>query len=120
MTLARRVLVLCADKAFTRELATALKAAGAAVDAHAALSELSSGELQATLVVVHEDGELAGATSKLVPRLAADARMIAVPRKADIAAAVALMQISERVAAVLVADPFDPAPSRAHLVERTG
>jgi hypothetical protein len=109
LTLARRVTVLCADKAFARDLATALKAAGATVDAQATLSELVSGELQAALVVVYEDGVLAGATSQLVPQLTDDARVIVILPKANIAAAVAMMQISERVAGVLVADPFDPA-----------
>ncbi|HUJ62006.1 MAG TPA: PEGA domain-containing protein [Kofleriaceae bacterium] len=105
--LARRVIALCADKALARQIATALKAAGGAVDAHSSLAELAKGDLQAALVVIHLDGELATAAAELAPRLAGDSRVIAILPKADLPAVVDIMQSSERIAGILAAADFD-------------
>lgn len=67
--LARRVIALSADKVFAKQLGTAMKAAGGAVEVHASLDGLGR-EIQAALVVVHLDGELVDAIGPLVPRLA--------------------------------------------------
>ncbi len=105
--LARRIIAVSPDKAFGKQLAVALKAAGGAVDSHATLEELGSGLLQAALLVIHLDGPLASAAPELVARLAADTRVIAVLPRSNLAAVVDIMQASDRVAGMMVAETFD-------------
>ncbi len=105
--LARRVIAVSPDKAFGKQLATALKAAGGAVDLHAALDELGKGDLQAALVVLHLDGALATASAELLPRLTGDARVIAVLPRSNLAAVVDIMLSSDRLAGILVAEELD-------------
>src|SRR3984885_11838534 len=105
--LARRIIALSADKAFGKQLATALKAAGGAVDSHQTLDELGKGEIQAALVVLHLDGELATAAAEILPRLSGDSRVIAILPRSNLAAVVDIMQSSDRVAAMIVAEDFD-------------
>jgi hypothetical protein len=105
--LARRIIALSPDKAFGKQLATALKAAGGAVDLHASLDTLGKGDLQAALVVLHLDGELGTAAAEILPRLIADTRVICVLPRTNLAAVVDIMQSSDRVAGLLVAEDFD-------------
>jgi hypothetical protein len=105
--LAKRVIVISGDKAYGRQLATALKAAGGTVDIHAGLDELGKGELQAALVCLHLDGALASAAAEVVPRLTGDARAICVLPRSNLAALVDIMQSSDRIAGVLVAEDLD-------------
>ena len=105
--LAKRVIVVSAEKAYSRQLATALKAAGGTVDTHASLDTLGKGELQAALVVMHLDGALSAAAAELVPRLTGDARVIAVLPRSNLPAVVDIMQSSERMAGILVAEELD-------------
>jgi hypothetical protein len=105
--LARRIIAVSPDKAYGKQLATALKAAGGAVDLHLTLDELGKGDLQAALVVLHLDGELATAAAELIPRLTGDARVIAVLPKTNLAAVVDIMQSSDRLAGLLVAEDLD-------------
>ncbi len=107
--LARRIIAVSPDKAFGKQLATALKAAGGAVDAHQTIGELGTGDVQAALVVLHLDGELATAAAELVPRLTGDTRVIAILPKTNLAAVVDIMLSSSRVAGTMVAEPFDAA-----------
>ncbi|HTR53930.1 MAG TPA: PEGA domain-containing protein [Kofleriaceae bacterium] len=102
--LARRVIALSSDKALGRKITAALKAAGGAVDVHATLDELGKTELQAALVVVHLDGELAGIAAELLQRLVGDTRVIAVLPRTNLAAVVDIMQASERLAGMIVAE----------------
>jgi PEGA domain len=104
--LARRVIAVSPDKAFAKQLGTALKAAGGAVETHQSLDALGRGELQAALVVVHLDGELAGALDLITARLSGDARMVVVVPGHQLTQFVDVMRTSERVAGVLVADDF--------------
>ena len=104
--LARRVIALSPDKAFAKQLGTALKAAGGAVEVHTALDALGRGELQAALVVLHVEGALADEVAALAARLPDDGRLIVVLPKPDLARAIALMQSTPRLAGVLVADHF--------------
>src|SRR5580704_10878790 len=106
--LARRIIALSADKAFGKHIATALKAAGGAVDLHQNLDELGKGEIQAALLVLHLDGELATAAAELLPRLTGDARVIAILPRGNLPAVVDTMLASDRVAAMLTAESFDP------------
>ena len=105
--LARRIIALSPDKAFGRQVAIALKAAGGAVDAHTTLAELGTGDLQAALLVLHLDGALAGAAPEVVRRLTSETRMIANLPRSNLAAVVDIMQASERVAGMMVAEDFD-------------
>jgi CRISPR/Cas system-associated exonuclease Cas4 (RecB family) len=105
--LAKRVIVVCADKTYTRQLATALKASGGTVDTHKSLEELGKGDLQAALVVLHLDGELSSAAAEVVPRLTGDARVIAVLPRSNLPAVVDIMQSSDRMAGILVAEELD-------------
>jgi hypothetical protein len=106
--LSKRVIALSPDKALGKQIATALKAAGGAVDSHAAPGELGTGDLGAALLVLHLDGELATAAAELVPRLTGEARVIAIVPRSNLAAVVDVMQASDRVAGVLVAEALDP------------
>ena len=74
--LARRIIAVSPDKAFGKQLVIALKAAGGAVDLHPTVEELGSGDLQAALVVLHLDGDLAAAGPAIVQRLTSDTRVI--------------------------------------------
>ncbi|HSD90560.1 MAG TPA: PEGA domain-containing protein [Kofleriaceae bacterium] len=105
--LARRIIAVSPDKAFGKQLATALKAAGGAVDLHTTLEDLGKGELQAALVVLHLDGELQTAAAELLPRLVGDSRVIAVLPRSNLPAVVDIMQSSDRIAGMMVAEDFD-------------
>jgi hypothetical protein len=104
--LARRVIAISPDKAFGKQLAIALKAAGGTVDSYSSLDNMSN-ELQAALLVMHLDGDLAGASASIVGRLVGDTRVIAVLPRSNLAAVVDIMQASERVAGMMVAEDFD-------------
>ncbi len=94
------------DKAFGKQLAVALKAAGGTVDSHTSLESLGN-QLQAALVVVHLDGDIAGIGPDLLQRLIGDTRVIALLPRSNLAAVVDIMQASDRVAGMLVAEDFD-------------
>ncbi len=106
--LARRIIALSPDKAFGKQLATALKAAGGAVDAHQTLDSLGKADLQAALVVLHLDGDMAAAAAEVLPRMTGDGRVIAILPRSNLATIVDVMQASERVAGMMVAEDFDP------------
>ena len=101
--LARRIIAVSPDKAFGKQLVIALKAAGGAVDLHPSVEELGSGELQAALVVLHLDGDLASAGPAIVARLTSDTRVVAILPRTNLAAVVDIMQSSDRVSGMLVA-----------------
>lgn len=105
--LARRIIAVSPDKSFGKQLAVALKAAGGTVDAHQTLDELGTGPLQAALLVIHLDGALASVAPELLPRLTADTRVIAILPRTNLAAVVDIMQASDRVAGMMVAEDFD-------------
>ena len=105
--LARRIIAVSPDKALGKQLATALKAAGGAVDLHATIEDLGKSDIQAALVVLHLDGEQASAAAELLPRLTGDAKVICILPRANLAAVVDTMQASDRVIALMVAENFD-------------
>jgi hypothetical protein len=105
--LSRRIIAISPDKAFAKQLTIALKASGGSVEALQTLEPLGRGELQVALVVVHLAGEMAGALAEILPRLTGDAAVVAVLPKANLASTVDIMQASERVAGVLVAEELD-------------
>jgi len=71
------------------------------------LEELAKGEIVAALIVLHLDGELATAAAEILPRLSSDARVIAIIPKSNLAAIVDIMQSSDKIAAMLMAENFD-------------
>lgn len=95
------------DKAFGKQLATALKAAGGAVDLHGSLDELAPGGPELALLVVHFEGDVARAAPERIARLTGDTRVIAVLPRTNLAAVVAILQGSDRVAGMLIADELD-------------
>ncbi|HEX4419282.1 MAG TPA: PEGA domain-containing protein [Kofleriaceae bacterium] len=105
--LARRIIALSPDKAFAKQLAVALKAAGGTVDTHLALDELGLDALAAALVVMHLDGPMAVAATALIPRLEGETRVIAILARSNLAEVVDIMQGSDRVAGIMVAEDFD-------------
>jgi hypothetical protein len=105
--LARRIIALSPDKAFAKQLAVALKAAGGSVDSHLTLEELGAGEIHAALVVMHLDGAMAIAAATLIPRMVGDTRAIAILPRSNLAAVVDIMSASERMAGLMVAEDFD-------------
>jgi hypothetical protein len=104
----RRIIAVSPDQAFGQELATALAAAPGTVDLHRTLDALGPGELEAALCVIHLEGALARAPGELLPRLTGGCPVIAVFPRANLAAVVELMQASDRVAGMMVAEGFDP------------
>ena len=105
--LARRIIAVSPDKAFSKQISVALKASGGAVDTHNGVDSLGKGDLQAALLVIHLDGPLAGAGPELLGRLTGDTRVIAILPRSNLAAVVDIMQASDRVAGMLVAEDFD-------------
>ncbi|HEY1812362.1 MAG TPA: PEGA domain-containing protein [Kofleriaceae bacterium] len=105
--LARRVIALSPDKAFGKQLASALKAAGGTVDLHLSLEELGKSEIHAALLVLHLDGELVNAATELLPRLVGDTRVIAVLARGQLASVVDVMLRSDRVVAMMTTESFD-------------
>ena len=105
--LARRIIAVTPDKAFGKQLAVALKAAGGAVDTHLTLEALGTGEITAALLVLHLEGEMADAAHAVIPRLASGARVIAILPRSNLSAVVDVMQAYENVAGMMVAEDFD-------------
>jgi len=102
---ARRIIAVSSDKAFGKQLGVALKAAGGSVDLYQSLDELG-GDHRAALVVLHLDDALAEAAMQLLGVLAGDTKVIAILPRSDLAAVVDVMQRSERVAGIMVAEDF--------------
>ncbi|HWU86603.1 MAG TPA: ATP-binding protein, partial [Kofleriaceae bacterium] len=103
-----RIIAVSPDGAFRRELDAALRAVTDAVEVHAALHALGAGGPPAALCVIHLEGELARTSAELLGPLTGGCPVIAVLPRSDVTAAVALMQASSNVAAVMVAERFDP------------
>ena len=97
---------MSSDKAFGKRVAVALRATGGVVDSHARLADLGK-EIEAALVVVHCADEPTDVLA-LLDRLAGDTRVIAILPRSNLAAIVDLMQASDRVAGLLVAEDFAP------------
>jgi hypothetical protein len=93
-----------------------LKASGGTVDVYQTLEGMSN-ELQAALLVMHLDGELTGASAELLGRLRGDTRVIAILPRSNLAAVVDIMQASERVSGMMVAEDFD-SPSLSAMATR--
>lgn len=104
--LARRIIAISSDKNFAKQLTVALRAAGGAAEAHQDLEGLGKGELNTALLVLHLTPELNAALANLLPRLVGDARVIIVIPKSNLPVLVDVMQSSERILAVLMAENF--------------
>ncbi len=71
------------------------------------VESLGKGELRPALCVIHFDGEIAAAAGSILARIAGDARVIAILPRSNLGAVVELMQASERVAVMMVAEDFE-------------
>jgi hypothetical protein len=107
LVLARRIVAVSPDKAFGKQLATALKAAGGTVDLHPKLDDLAKGEITTALLVLHLEGEMATAAAEVLPRLAGDAKAICILPRSNLAAIVDVMQSSDRIAGIVIQENFD-------------
>jgi len=103
----RRILAVSPDEAFADQLEVALQVAGGSIEVHRSLETLGGGAVHAALCVIHAAGELAHAPGDLVPRLTGDCRVIVVLPRANLAATVATMRASDRVAGVMIAEDLD-------------
>lgn len=74
---------------------------------HTSLEGLGKGELQASLVVLHLDGALATAAAEVMPRISGDTRVIVVLPKTNLPQVVDVLQSSDRIAGMLVAENMD-------------
>jgi len=110
---ARRILAVSPDESFADQVSAALELVDASVDVHRSLDTLDSNSFHVALCVIHVAGELANAADAIVPRLTGDCRVIVVLPRANLAATVALMQLSDRVAGVMIAEDFDERTLRA-------
>jgi PEGA domain-containing protein len=106
--LSKRVIVLSSDKSLAKRMAAGVMAAGAVVEPFASPEELPKTEIVADLAVVHVGASPGAAIGKLAARLAAETPLVAVIPTSSLHAVVEAMA-SGRVAAVLVADTFEPA-----------
>ena len=102
----RPILVVSPDRAFGVRLGSALRDV-ADVVGFETVAALGEADLEPMLCVIHAAGDLAAAAPTLIARLRGDARVIIVLPRASLASIVALMQGSERVAGMLVAEDFD-------------
>jgi PEGA domain len=105
--LSKRAAVVSADKAFAKRLATGLQAAGASAAVHPGTDDLArNGKLD--LVVVHGSRELERSVKAAQGALADGASIVVVIPSSSLETTVRSLQLA-RVAAVLVADHFEPA-----------
>ena len=94
--LARRIIAVSPDKAFGKQLAIALKAAGGAVDvAYRRSTSSAPASSRPRCVVVHLDGDARRRRRpSCSPRLTGDTRVIAILPRSNLAAVVDIMQAS--------------------------
>jgi PEGA domain len=106
--LSKRVLAVSGDKPFAKRMAAGLMAAGATVEVIPSLDELPRGDIKADLVVLHAPDKVAERTAQTAARVAAGASLIVIIPSSSLSDTVGVMKAG-RVAAVLVADEFEPA-----------
>jgi hypothetical protein len=109
MVPARRIIAVSPERALRVRFEESLRAAAAPeveVEVQSALDGTGVAE-PAALYVVHVAGELLRVPGLLAPRLPGAGPIIAVLPKPSLAGAVELMQASERIAAVLVAEELE-------------
>jgi hypothetical protein len=102
--LARRIIVVSPDEAFGQQLAAGLRTVPGTIDVHHMVEVIDAIEPPA-LWVIHL---LDGAPSERLSRLAGGGPVIAMIPRPDLAAVVDVMQTSDRVAGVMIAEGFDP------------
>jgi hypothetical protein len=105
--LARRIIAISSDKSFAKQLTVSLRAAGGAAEAMPDLEGLGKGEISTALLVLHLTPEFNMALPNLLPRLVGDARVIVIVPKSNLTVLVDVMQSSDRIATVLMAENFN-------------
>lgn len=103
--LAHRVLAISPVRETRKAISVGLMSAGATVEQHENISELTPGPISDALVVLHlEDAVGTALVGTVCERLADTARLIVVVPASDIETTVSVMQSSRKVASVLVAE----------------
>ncbi len=97
-------MAVCADETLAPRLVAALDATGGLVELHATFTDLAPRETDVALCVVHLDGHLAEAGSTVLSRVPRGCNVVIVLPRANLAQFVSLMQASETVASLLVAE----------------
>jgi hypothetical protein len=96
------------DDAFGVQLASALAAVDLKVESYSDLSALGLDPLDGAFCVIHVAGAVAARLGDFVTNLARDCRIIAVLPRSDIVSLVEIMERTDRVIGMMVADDFSP------------
>jgi hypothetical protein len=107
--LARRLIAVSPDDAFAAQLSSALVALDLRVETYRDVASLGVDPLEGALCVLHVAGEVEAGLPGFVANLAPDCRIIAVLPRASLVGLVEIMERSDRVVGMIVAEDFDPA-----------
>jgi hypothetical protein len=102
--MAKGVLVITPDPEIGKTLRVALTAAGAENTSVVSPAEIPRGPIDAALVVLHQQGDIAQSVAPVASRLLNGSQMIVILPRGDLASTVAALQSHEKVAGVLNAD----------------
>lgn len=116
--LARRVVALAPDKTFGKLLTVALRAAGTTAEHIAEVSALTTDDLHSPLVVWHLDPDALPQLGPVLARASATTQFIMIVPKGTLVHLVDVMQRTDRIAGVLLAEAF-AAHELTALVART-
>ena len=103
----RRIIAVCADEEMAPRLVRALDASGGLVELVSTHEGLDPREPDVAACVVHLDGALADAGSAVMGRVPRGCQVVFVLPRASLARVVELMQVSESVAGLVVAEELD-------------
>ncbi len=106
--LAGRLIAVSPDDAFGVQLASALAAVDLKVEVYSDLSPLSLDPLEGAFCVIHVAGSVASELTGLVTNLAPTCRILALLPRSDLVALVEVMERSDRVIGMMVAEDFSP------------
>lgn len=107
--LARRLIAVSPDDGFGVQLASALAAIDLKVEIYRDVASLGLDPLEASLCVIHVAGTVEADLPGFVANLARDCRIVAVLPRASLVALVDVMERTDRVVAMMVAEDFEPA-----------
>jgi hypothetical protein len=106
--LARRLIAVSPDDAFAAQLSSALVAVDLRVETYRDVASLGVDPLDGVLCVIHVAGEVEAGLPGFVANLAPDCRIIVVLPRASLVALVEIMERSDRIVGMIVAEDFDP------------
>lgn len=105
----QRLVAVSPDEAFATKLASALGVVDLKVEVYDDLAPLGVDPLKSTLCVIHVAGAVEAGLAGFLANLAPDCRIIAVLPRSSLVALVEIMERTDRVVGMLVAEDFDPA-----------